>query len=185
MAATARSTSSPTELPNEKGIKFGGPEVMKSVNNIWKISDKGGKPVQVTKHTDGNLFFPSISADGKTIVYEENFGLWKLDVATGKSSEIRIDIKSRLQGERNRAGHHHQEAEGFSLSPSNKRAAVVGHGEIFTIATDRGRPQRVTRDALERAGPALVAQTASGSPSSRDRSGREEDLHLRRIGQEP
>jgi len=35
-----------------------------------------------------------MSADGKTIVYEENFGLWKLDTATGKSSEIRIDIKS-------------------------------------------------------------------------------------------
>src|SRR5690349_8139344 len=36
------------ELPNEKSIKFGSPEVMKSVNNIWKISDKGGKPAQVT-----------------------------------------------------------------------------------------------------------------------------------------
>ena len=35
-----------------------------------------------------------MSADGKTIVYEENFGIWKLDVATGKSTEIRMDIKS-------------------------------------------------------------------------------------------
>ena len=49
------------------------------------MSDKGGKPVQVTHHTSGNLYFPSISADGKTIVYEENFGLWKLDTATSKS----------------------------------------------------------------------------------------------------
>ena len=79
---------------DEKNIKFGGPEVMKSVNNIWKVSDKGGAPVQVTHHQDGNLYFPSISADRKTIVYEENFGLWKLDVASGKSTEIVIDIKS-------------------------------------------------------------------------------------------
>ena len=43
---------------SEKNIKYGGPEVMKSVNNIWKISDKGGAPVQVTHHTDGNLYFP-------------------------------------------------------------------------------------------------------------------------------
>src|SRR5260221_10252796 len=81
-------------LPNETHIKFGGPEVMKSANNIWKISDKGGMPIQVTHHTDGNLFFPSISADRKTIVYEDNFGIWKLDTATGKSTEIRIEIKS-------------------------------------------------------------------------------------------
>ena len=59
-------------MPNEKNIKYGGPEVMKSVNNIWKISDKGGAPVQVTHHTDGNLYFPSIAEDRKTIVYEDN-----------------------------------------------------------------------------------------------------------------
>src|SRR5213079_1682105 len=78
----------------EKAVKFAGPEVMKSVYNIWKISEQGDKPVQVTHHTSGNLAFPSISADGKTIVYEENFGLWKLDVASGQSAEIIIDIKS-------------------------------------------------------------------------------------------
>ncbi len=132
------------ETASEKNIQFGGPEVMKSVNNIWKISDRGGKPVQVTHHEDGNLFFPSISADGRTIVYEDNFGLWKLDVATGKSSEIRIDIKSDPKQNETELVTINNETEGFSLSPSNKRAAVVAHGEIFTIATDRGEPQRVT-----------------------------------------
>ena len=52
----------------------------------------GGAPVQVTKHVDGNLFWPSMSSDGKVIVYEELFGLWKLDVASGRTSEIRIEI---------------------------------------------------------------------------------------------
>ncbi len=75
-------------------VKLGGPEIDKSVNNIWRISERGGKPVQVTHHTSGNLFYPSMSADGKTIVYEENFGLWKLDIASWKSTEIRIDIKA-------------------------------------------------------------------------------------------
>src|SRR2546430_6798990 len=34
-------------LPEEKEryVKFGGPEVMKSANNIWKISARGGLPV--------------------------------------------------------------------------------------------------------------------------------------------
>jgi tricorn protease len=74
--------------------KAGSPDVMKSTNNIWKVSENGGKPVQVTNHKGGSLFSPSISRDGKVIVYEENFGLWKLDVASGRSTEIKIDISS-------------------------------------------------------------------------------------------
>ena len=89
-------------LPNEKTVKFGSPEVMKSVNNIYKMSDKGGKPVQVTQHGDGNLYFPSISADGKTIVYEENFGIWKLDVASGKMHRDPRRYQVRWQRERYR-----------------------------------------------------------------------------------
>jgi tricorn protease len=132
------------QLPNEKSIVFGGPEVMKSVNNIWKIPDNGGKPVQVTHHTDGNLFYPSISADGKTIVYEDNFSLWKLDTGSGKSTEIRIDIKADPKDSDVQLVSIANEAESFNLSPSTRRAAVQTHGEIFTIATDRGEVQRVT-----------------------------------------
>jgi tricorn protease len=132
------------EMPNEKSVKWGSPEIYQSTNNIWKISDKGGKPVQVTHHTSGNLYFPSISADGKTIVYEENFGLWKLDTATGKSSEIRVDIKSDVKESEVELKTVTSEAEGFYLSPSTKRAAIETHGEIFIIATDRGEVQRVT-----------------------------------------
>ena len=161
------------ELSNEKGIKYGGPDVMKSVNNIWKISDKGGKPVQVTHHGDGNLFFPSISADGKTIVYEDNFGIWKLDTASGKSSEIRIDVKSDLKDNKTELVSIANEAEGFHLSPSNRRAAVAVHGEIFTIATDRGELQRVSETPWKE-------QNPRWSPNGKwiafvsDRSGREE-----------
>ncbi|HUK30208.1 MAG TPA: S41 family peptidase [Candidatus Acidoferrum sp.] len=160
-------------LPNEKGLQFGGPEAMKSVNNIWKMSDKGGAPVQVTHHTSGNLYFPSMSADGKTIVYEENFALWKLDVATGKSSEIRIDIKSDTKENDSELRTITNEAQGFSLSPSARRAAIVTHGEIFTVATDRGEIQRVTETPWRE-------QDPQWSPDGKwiafvsDRSGREE-----------
>jgi tricorn protease len=132
------------QLPNERNIKPGSPEVMQSVNNIWKIPEHGGKPVQVTHHTDGNLFYPSMSADGKTIVYEDNFGLWKLDVSSGKSTEIHVDIKSDTKDNNIQLVNITNEADGYSLSPSNRRIALSVHGEIFTIATDRGEIQRVT-----------------------------------------
>ena len=82
-------------LPNDKSIKPGSPEVRKSANNIYRVSAKSGaQPVQVTRHTDGNVFYPSMSGDGKVIVYEANFGLWKLDVSSGKTAEVKIDITS-------------------------------------------------------------------------------------------
>ena len=134
-------------LPDEKNIKFGGPEVMKSVNNIWKISERGGTPVQVTRHTSGSLFHPSISADGRTIVYEESFGLWKLDTASGKSIQIRISIESDIKENEVELRTFQGEADGFHLSPSTRRAVISTHGEVFTIATDRGDTQRVTESS--------------------------------------
>jgi tricorn protease len=131
-------------IADEKSVKYAGAEVMKSVNNIWKISEKGGAPVQVTHHTSGNLYFPSISADGRTIVYEENFGLWKLDTATGKSTEIRVNLKSDDKESETRLRTIHSEADSFDLSPSNKRMALISHGELFTAATEKGEVQRVT-----------------------------------------
>jgi tricorn protease len=167
----------------EKNIKYGGPEVMKSVNNIWKVSEKGGAPVQVTHHQDGNLYFPSISADRKTIVYEENFGLWKLDVASGKSTEIVIDVKSDSK-ENDTELVTLTEAEGFHISPSNRRAAIVAHGEIFTVATDRGEPQRVTESPWRE-------QDVRWSPNGKwiafisDRTGRQEVWISDELGKNP
>jgi tricorn protease len=167
----------------EKNIKYGGPDVMKSKNNIWKVSDKGGAPVQVTHHEDGNLYFPSISADRKTIVYEDNFGIWKLDTASGKSSEIVIDIKSDTK-ENDTDLVTLAQAESFHISPSNRRAAIVAHGEVFTVATDRGEPQRVSETPWRE-------QDVRWSPNGKwiafvsDRSGRQEIWISDELGKSP
>ena len=169
---------------NEKTIRNNSPEARASVNNIWKVSEKGGMPIQVTKHTDGNLFFPSISADRKTIVYEDNFGLWKLDVASGRYSEVRIDIKSDSKTNDTELVTMSNTAEAFHLSPSNQRAAIVVHGEIFTVATGRGEPQRVTETAWRE-------QDARWSPNGKwiafvsDRTGRQEVWISDELGKNP
>ncbi len=122
----------------EKGLKFGGPEVMKSVNNIWKIPAGGGKPVQVTHHTDGRVFWPSASSDGKVIVYEEDFGLWKLDTATGQTHQIKVNLDTDDKENNDETITVNNEADHFSLSPSGRRAVISTRGSLFTIATERG-----------------------------------------------
>ena len=135
-------------LPNEKTVKPGSPEVRASVNNIYKLPVKGGQPVQVTKHADGSLFWPSMSSDGKTIVYEDNFGIWKLDVATGRSSEIKIDIGTDDKENEIEFRAISDEVDSFDISPSGRRAAISARGQILTIATERGDVTRVNPDRM-------------------------------------
>ncbi len=163
-------------LPNERNIVPGSAEVRKSVNNIYKISSAGNaQPVQVTRHTSGNLFWPSMSSDGKVIVYEEDFGLWKLDVATGKSTEIKLNIATDDKENEVEIETINNEVDSFDLSPSSQRAVVSARGQLFTIATNRGDITRIAPDNM-----ASRNQAPHWSPDGKylafvsDRSGREE-----------
>ncbi|MHB1422040.1 MAG: S41 family peptidase [Gemmataceae bacterium] len=125
--------------------KAGSPAVMDSRNNIWKMPAEGGEPVQVTKHTSGSLFWPSMSADGRVIVYEENFGLWKLDTASGETHEIKVNLVPDEKDNNLETVLSNSEADSYHLSPSGKRAVVATQGELFSIATDRGDVRRLTK----------------------------------------
>jgi len=162
-------------LPNDKSVAPGSADVRKSVNNIYKIPAKGGQVVQVTHHPDGNLFWPSISSDGKTIVYEELFGIWKLDVATGKTNEIKIDIAADEKDNEDDIVTVTNEVDAFDVSPSGRRAVISARGQILTIATDRGDITRVEPDRM-----ASRSQSPRWSADGKyiayvsDRSGRDE-----------
>ncbi len=60
--------------------------------NIWKIAPSGGEPAQVTRHKKDGVQFPSISPDGKTIAYENEFELWTLDVPGGTPKKVALDL---------------------------------------------------------------------------------------------
>ena len=124
--------------------KAGSREVLRSTNNLWKAPEGGGKLVQLTHFHDGSLFFPAISSDGKVIVFEEDSGLWKLDTATGKSSEVKIDIAADDKENNFEVLNINSEADSYNLSPSGQRGTISAHGEIFTIAAEHGDATRVT-----------------------------------------
>jgi tricorn protease len=154
--------------------KAGSPEVLKSCNNIWRISEDGGEPVQITHHTSGSLFWPSLSSDGRTIVYEENFALWRLDVSSGKTAKVKINITSDDKENNQDTLVVNGEADSFHVSPSGKRAVISTHGELFTIATDQGDVRRITQT------PGVRETNPQWSPDGKwiafvsDKSGREE-----------
>ena len=76
------------------------------------------------------------------------FGLWKLDVATGKTSEIRIEIATDDKDNETDVEVVRNEVDSFDLSPSGRRAAISARGQILTIATERGDVTRVAPDPM-------------------------------------
>lgn len=113
--------------------------------NIWTITP--GKPDarRVSSFTDGRVLWPSISNDGREIVFEHNFAIWKLDTESGKAAEIAITRRGAAAGpgvERMRLSD--QIAE-LLLSPDGKKIAFIVRGEVFAAsAVDGGDAARVS-----------------------------------------
>jgi tricorn protease len=52
----------------------------------------------VTTFKSGDVRWPAISADGKVIMFEHDFGIWKLDVASKRATPIKLDIDAEDTG---------------------------------------------------------------------------------------
>ncbi len=114
--------------------------------NIWTRPLKGPAK-QLTQFKDGRVLFPTLSYDGKTMVFERDFGIWKLDTASNQASEIKITRR----GAASAASVEHLTLNQFNdlaLSPDGKKVALIARGEVFAAsAKDGGEATRVTQTA--------------------------------------
>jgi len=97
--------------------------------NIW-TTNLGGKPRQVTKFTEGRVLWPSISYDGKSIVFEHDFKIWQLDTKSGEAYKVPITLVGSAAG----PGVTHMALNQFTdlrLSPDGKKVAVIAHGHVL------------------------------------------------------
>jgi tricorn protease len=109
------------------------------LTNIWRVSDNGGKAERVTSFKGGDVRFPSISADGRVIVFEHDFGIWKLETGSRKATPIHLNIDAETQENATETRTFSSEADDFDLAPSSRRIVVSVHGEIFTVPVEEGR----------------------------------------------
>lgn len=117
--------------------------------NIW-AKELGGKSRQVTQFKDGRVLWPSIGYDGRTMVFERNFQIWKMDTSSGRATVVSIARRGAAAGP---AVEHLRLTDGISeiaLSPDGKKIAFVVRGEVFAAsATDGGDAARVTFSPAE------------------------------------
>ncbi len=112
--------------------------------NVWKTVPNA-QPRQVTNFTAGRVLWPSISYDGRLIVFEHDFRIWKLDTGSGRASEVGITRRGAPTGPAVEHLRLTEQIQDFVLSPDGKKVAYVMRGEVFAAsAADGGDGQRLT-----------------------------------------
>ena len=155
------------------GIYFVSDRDGEGLTNIWRVGEAGGKADKVTSFRSGDVRFPSISADGRTIVFEHDFGIWKLDTASKKVTQIKLDIDAETEENDSEMRAFSSEADDYDLAPSGRRIVVSVHGELFIVPVEEGDIRQVTDSPARERG---VAYSPDGKWLSfiSDGTGREE-----------
>ena len=143
------------------------------LTNIYRVSENGGKADRVTSFKSGDVRWPAISSDGKVIVFEHDFGIWKLDVNSKRATPITLNIDAETQENLSEVQSFSSQADDYDLAPSSRRIAFSIHGEIFTAPVEEGDLKQLTDGPARDRG---VSYSPDGKWISyvSDQSGREE-----------
>ena len=106
---------------------------------------KPREPKPLTTFEDGRVLWPSISADGKTIVFERGFGIWRVPTSGGSPEQLKITLRGAPNAAATETANFVGGFRDLAVSPDGKKLAFIVRGEVFAAsAKDGGRATRVT-----------------------------------------
>jgi tricorn protease len=113
--------------------------------NLWSLT-LGAAPRQVTRFTDGRVLWPTMSYDGRAVVFERDFGVWMLDTADNRAAPVKISkrgVAAMPLVDRVTLNNGFQD---LALSPDGRKVVFTARGEVWaSAARDPGDAVRVTR----------------------------------------
>lgn len=141
--------------------------------NVWRMRPDGTSSHTLTHHTNGTCRNPSVSRDGRYVVYEFESDLYLLDVQTGTDKELAIEAPDDARQNPEMQISLTSGATDFQVSPDAKRAVVVARGTLLLIPEKGG----TTRPLVKQVGlayepswldPHTILYTATGVESRRE-----------------
>jgi Tol biopolymer transport system component/C-terminal processing protease CtpA/Prc len=118
--------------------------------NIWTATPGRSEARRVSNFTEGRVLWPNISYDGREVVFEHNFAIWKLDTTSGKASEVAIARRGAVAGPAVERQRLNDQISELQLSPDGKKVAFVVRGDVFAAsASDGGDAARVSNSSAE------------------------------------
>lgn len=114
--------------------------------NIFEYDPASKKSRQLTNSTNWDVRWPA-RGDRNRIVYELDGELNILDVRSGKSEKITINVPSDGLASRPSQISVSSQINGFDLSPKGERAIFTARGDIFSAPIEKGSPRNLTRSS--------------------------------------
>ncbi|HBL27747.1 MAG TPA: peptidase S41 [Acidobacteria bacterium] len=152
--------------------------------NLWSYDVASGAVEQVTHSDRWDVRWPGDDEEGR-IVYELGGELQVLDVRTGVSRALVIDVPTDGLFDRPSRVSAADQIEDAALSPKGERVLFVARGDVFTAPVEKGVTRNLTRSSRHH------DREARWSPDGRkiaflsDRTGEDEIWLIDQDGQAP
>ncbi len=133
--------------------------------NLWRVDAAAARRIEenatgedgaeaLTRFTEGRVLWPALAADGGAVVFERDFGIWRMDLPDGEPRRLDIRLRGAAQG----PGVEHvrltSDFGDLALSPDGRKVAFTARGEVFATAADSGGPAaRATRTVSQESEP--------------------------------
>ena len=113
-------------------------------NNLFrtKLDDNGkpvGSPEQLTDYKDHSIRYYSISADGKTIVFEREKSVYTMNTDTKASQKINVQIGADVRFDPVVNKNASSDASDYAVSPNGKLIALVVRGEVYVKEANKDK----------------------------------------------
>lgn len=163
---TVRIADSPGEAPTYEKVSVGGKNLWpmwgdgggtiyfmsdrSGAENLWTVAREGGQERQLTRFDDGRVLWPTISADGGTIAFERDFGIWTFDVASGAARKLDVRLLGAIERPTPEVKKEKEGWSSIAVSPDGKKWAFTAGGEVWATTMEGDLPAtRVTHTPEE------------------------------------
>lgn len=148
----------PMWKPDGKGFYFTGNHGDDRQFNVWAYDLESKKEKQITKFDDDPAIIPSISADGKKMIFRKEFDLTEIELASEKAGQPRkIKLTTNEESFRNTMVKRIlTKATNMSVSKDGLEVAFSTGGDIWVMDTVLKEPKQVTNTPFEEREPVFA-----------------------------